>query len=122
MAPSIWRVGNEVGVRECTRLADDGLHHEPVLLASDVRANNIDDLLILDALNTNAPRTHGGLARRPRAPMTEPQLPASVWGKGPAPAQLNKHRRRLKQAIERDPPRPARRLTKISGSYRLNPN
>lgn len=59
IAPGIWRVGNEVGVRECTRLPDDGLHHEPVLLGSDVRANNIDDLLILGALDSNAPRTHG---------------------------------------------------------------
>ena len=61
------------------------------------------------------------LSRRPGATMTEAQVLASVWGKGPMTrAQLREHVRRLKQKIERDPARPAHLLTERGGGYRLN--
>jgi two-component system KDP operon response regulator KdpE len=61
------------------------------------------------------------LSRRPGATMTEAQVLASVWGKGPMTrAQLREHVRRLKQKIERDPARPAHLLTETGGGYRLN--
>ncbi len=61
------------------------------------------------------------LARRPGAPMTETQVLASVWGRGPmSRSQLHEHVRRLKQKIERDPARPTHLLTETDGGYRLN--
>lgn len=61
------------------------------------------------------------LARRSGAPMTEAQVLASVWGKGPMTrTQLHEHVRRLKQKIERDPARPAHLLTDTDVGYRLN--
>jgi two-component system KDP operon response regulator KdpE len=61
------------------------------------------------------------LARRPGAPMTETEVLASVWGRGPmSRSQLHEHVRRLKHKIERDPARPTHLLTETDGGYRLN--